>query len=215
VKAAPRRRGVHPVAAVVLLLASVAVVTRPLWSEVAGESGSDDLLADGGGDLLLDAVAGEVAQVAPVAVDLLQIHGSYDRATPVRVAFVAPVDAVAVDAAPMVETAPLPAGRWLGEDPPALQIGVVLIGGGTARAVVGGVVVGVGDRIGEARVVGIEAELLRVDWRRRRLNYELGSEWPREFRGELERRGGGAAAEPGTGAAAEPVESRIRKEMSK
>ncbi|MBL8750062.1 MAG: hypothetical protein JNK78_12935 [Planctomycetes bacterium] len=135
--------------------------------------------------------------------DLLAEYGSCPAGTRVRMAFATLLD-VAIAAAPAVETA---AGRrWVGADPPVLQIGVVMVGEAVRRAVVNGVVVGIGDRIADATIVSIERDTLGVVQANRRLTYDFDNGYPREFRGELKRRGTANAetASP----AAQPQENR-------
>ena len=52
----------------------------------------------------------------------------------------------------------------------------------------GGRVVGVGDELDTLRVLQIEPGVVYVQWSGRRLTYDLDSDAPREFRGELAQR---------------------------
>lgn len=120
--------------------------------------------------------------------DLLAAHGSF-TGPEVRMAFAASRDSLALGAAPAGETAVAAADpRWIGEDPPRLVLGVVVVSTAAQRAVLGGRVVGVGDRVGEARVAAIEPGKVTVLWRDRLLTYDLELDVPREFRAELARR---------------------------
>lgn len=122
-----------------------------------------------------------------VGQDLLAQHGSWTRAAPVRMAFASAAD-MSLLAAPAGETNAVAGARWVGADPPVLRVGVVMIGDTVRRAVVNGVVVGVGDALERAAIVGIQRDLVDVVWGGRHLTYDLENEYPREFRGELQRR---------------------------
>lgn len=123
--------------------------------------------------------------------DLLAVHGSFAAGADVRSSFGMIVDATN-GAAPAGEAA-----AWVGDDPPRLRLGVVMVSGTARRAVFGGRLVGVGDVVGDAIVTGIDVGVVTTDWRGRVLHYELGGDAPREFRGELARRA--ARAEPTEG----------------
>ena len=183
-----RKKGLHPAVAVLILLGSIAFVLRPLWSGGEDPTGLVGLI---GLDEPPDMSEGDGDQAAAGVVkwqDLLAIHGSYERGTSVRLAFSVLPDAQFVAAAPAGETASTGNEAWLGEDPPMLRVGVVMISADSTRAVLAGQVVGVGDVVGDARIAGIEAGVVRVRWRGRSLTYDLDAEAPREFRGELMRR---------------------------
>lgn len=182
----PKRR-LHPAVAVLMLAVSVAFVTRTWWhtpeveSEFASLMGFDDDPDMGEGDELL---ADDVRWL-----DLLTIYGSYERGTPVRLSFATlAAPAVGVAPSPLGEVAPAHRGRWVGEDPPMLRLGVIMVSDGARRAVLDGQVVGVGDRVADATVVGIDVGAVRLRWRSRALTYDLDSAAPREFRDELLRR---------------------------
>jgi hypothetical protein len=169
-----------------------------LWFVVRGSFGS----ADGGnGNVTNEASALDVAgvdgdvdgeQEGPRAdvpwIDLLAVHGSWSSAGPVRLAFDAlPGEAMSA-AAPAGEMRPASIQRWIGDDPPMLALGVVLVSEKARRAVVAGQVVGVGDVVGQARVMKIERGAVTLWWRGRALTYGLDGEAPFEFRAEQERR---------------------------
>ena len=130
----------------------------------------------------LDLEEGD-ANTEPVWRDLLIEHGSYDGASQERQAFSVMSNA-AVGAAPGGEAA----GRWIGAAPPLLRLGVVMVSEKSRRAVLGGVVVGVGDLISGGNVLAIEPGTVRLGWQQRQLTYDLENEVPREFRTEHARR---------------------------
>ncbi len=199
-----RRLGVGQ--ALMLLAASAA---GALWSMIGSASPN---AAPDSGSATIEQVADDAdAAGSPAAdesahlmrQDLLAEYGSCAAGTRVRMAFATLLD-VAIAAAPAAETA---AGRrWVGADPPVLQIGVVMVGEAVRRAVVNGVVVGVGDRIADATVVSIERDTIGVVQANRRLTYDFDNGYPREFRGELKRRG--TANAEITNPAAQPQENR-------
>lgn len=181
-----RRRSAHRAFAVLLLVGSCAFVATMVFGSfgarqagpLGGWMAADaDLPDDGGQD---GAGAG-------VFRDLLAVHGSF-TGSDVRMAFAASRDALALGAAPAGETATGGNARWIGDDPPRLVLGVVVVSAAAQRAVLGGHVVGVGDRVGEARVAAIEPGKVTVHWRDRLLTYDLENDVPREFRAELARR---------------------------
>jgi hypothetical protein len=150
----------------------------------------------------LDALDPSLEDAGPDATDegpgrdLLAAFGSWDGVGTVRLAFAAVAEA-AVAAAPAGETGALAPQQWVGADPPRLHVGVLLVGDAARRAVLDGHVVGVGDRLGEALVVAIERDRVVLTWSGRRLTYDLASDHPREFHGELRRRGVDPMAAPG------------------
>jgi hypothetical protein len=169
-----------------------------LWFVVRGSFGPVD---GGNGNLTNEATVPDVAgldgdaigeQEGPRAdapwIDLLAVHGSWSSAGPVRLAFDAlPGEAMSA-AAPAGEMRPVSIQRWIGDDPPMLELGVVLVSEKARRAVVGGQVVGVGDVVGQARVIKIERGAVTLWWRGRALTYVLDGKAPLEFRAEQERR---------------------------
>jgi hypothetical protein len=182
-----RKKGMHPLLAVLILLGSSAFVANSLGL-FAGDSAKEfaSLIGIDEGDLELED-DGEVQQEDVVWRDLLARHGSYDAAQPVRPVFAAMPDAQLVAAAPAGEVAPR-ASRWVGDDPPQLRLGVVMVSERSRRAVLGGVVVGVGDRVGGGTVLSIEPGVVRLLWQSRALTYDLDGSAPREFRVEQELR---------------------------
>jgi len=182
-----KKKGLNPVVAILILLGSSAFVAKSLMgssgqqavaevAEFMGLQGMDEL------DL------GEQQQGAEIVWrDLLAEHGSYDRKTVVRLAFAAMVNSDTVAAAPVGEIAH-PGARWVGEDPPTLRLGVVMVSEKSRRAVFGGSVVGVGDVVDGGEVVSIEPGTLRLRWQQRLLTYDLDGDVPREFRAESIRR---------------------------
>lgn len=133
---------------------------------------AEEAMADEAGD----GVAG------PASQDLLAVHGSFDPAADVHFAFAVPVEGL--PAAPAGETVSANPRGWTGEDPPRLRMGVVMIGADTRRVVVDGSVLGLGDTLGQAEIVAIDTGHMRLRWRGRMLTYDLGGEWPLEFRAE-------------------------------
>ncbi|MGB3968308.1 MAG: hypothetical protein WBO45_16350, partial [Planctomycetota bacterium] len=93
---------------------------------------------------------------------------------------------------------------WVGDDPPRLRVGVVMVGTGAQRAVFGGRVVGIGDDFNGGRVSAIEPGVVTFEWNGRKLHYELAGELPREFQAEVARRATeqAAKADAAKGAAA-------------
>ncbi|MBM4063094.1 MAG: hypothetical protein FJ265_18660 [Planctomycetes bacterium] len=120
--------------------------------------------------------------------DLLAAHGSFARQGEVPLVFTVLADAAATGAAPAAETQAGAAARWSGEDPPALQLGVLLISGAARRAVLGGRIVGVGDAVAGGRVASIERGAVVLRWGGRSLTYDMDDPYPREFRAERQRR---------------------------
>jgi len=215
----PKKRGLHPAAAVALLVVCGGVAGRSLWSVLgpAGAATVGDAFAAlgaepvdenvGGADENAGAGAGDDPIGATGASDLLAAHGSFDRRADVRVAFTVLADVPAASAAPGPETAGGMPRAWTGEDPPLQRLGVVMVAASARRAVLGGRVVGVGESLGQMRVVAIEPGVVTVEWRGRQLHYDLEDDAPREFRAERARRGATEPA-PGTESDASGKEKR-------
>jgi|JI9StandDraft_2_1071091.scaffolds.fasta_scaffold09322_2 hypothetical protein len=183
-----KKKGVSPMLAIGLLVAAVAVAGRTL---LGGGADSGLTPATAGTDFDPAAAdpeaAGTVAEDAAVRwSDLLAVHGSFRSGREVRLAFSA-FEYTSFWAAPAGESG-ASYGRWTGEDPPLLKLGVVMISAASRRAVLGGRVVGVGDELDSMRVLQIEPGVVYVQWSGRRLTYDLDSDAPREFRGELAQR---------------------------
>lgn len=198
-----KKKGMHPLLAVLILLGSGAFVANSLGL-FAGKSAQDfaNLIGiDEGADLELeDDVQHEEIRWR----DLLARYGSYDADQPVQAVFAAMPDAQLVAAAPVGEIAPR-SSRWVGDDPPEIRLGVVMVSARARRAVLGGVVVGVGEAIGGGKVVSIEPGVVRLRWQNRELTYDLDGAIPREFRAEHElRRIEAATREQQSGAAQTP-----------
>jgi hypothetical protein len=182
-----KKKGPHPLIVLGLSGAALAVGGRALLGgeaplEVAppADSGAVDPAAailEGG-----NQAANQVVQWA----DLLALHGSFRPGRGVRVVFSAFENPASL-ATPGGETEAA-FGRWIGEDPPLLKLGVVMISTASRRAVLGGRVVGVGDEFRALRVLQIEPGMVVVQWSGRRLTYDLDSDAPREFRSELAQR---------------------------
>lgn len=190
------KKGLNPVVAVLFLLVSGGIAANQLLGGGLSVGGLG-LVASGPADEEL-ALDGEQAQATAGAVrwtDLLAVHGSYGRDAAVRMAFAVLENPAARPATPIGETRPGADGRWVGEDPPVLRLGVVMVSAGSRRAVVDGHVVGVGDELAGGKVAAIERGLLVLSWGGRTLTYDLEAPQPREFREELARRGGVAATD--------------------
>lgn len=182
-RARRQRQGLGPTAALGMLVVCGGIAWLSLSSGFGGvgSGGDADAFVDEP-DLLTDE-----SQDAPPGVDLLARYGSWTENEPVRFAFASVGGAM--PAAPLGETAAPTLQRWIGADPPTMSVGVVLVGDTARRAVVEGRVVGVGDTIGRALILAVEREGLVVQWGDKRLTYGLDSSYPREFHGELLRRG--------------------------
>ena len=179
--------------AVLLLLGCTVFAVRTLFGSGGG--------ADPAEPSAVDFVDGDEAETSEATAgldfDLLAEHGSFQRSTPVRLAFVVPVEPL--PASPLAEPAPRATVRggaavWVGDDPPRLRVGVVLVTDGCRRALLGDRIVGVGEPLGELRVTAIERGCVVVRWRGRDLDDDLDDDAPQEFRPELRRRSERAAA---------------------
>lgn len=206
-----KKKDVSPMLAIGLFAAAVAVAGRTFFGGgpesglPSAPAGTDFDPATAG----LDG-AGSLAEEAAVKwSDLLAVHGSFRSGREVRLAFSA-FEYTSFWAAPGGESG-ASYGRWTGEDPPLLKLGVVMISAASRRAVLGGRVVGVGDELDAVRVLQIEPGVVTVQWSGRRLTYDLDSDAPREFRGELAQRQlenkDAVEAAPGAAAAVAPKEN--------
>lgn len=182
-----KKKGVHPVVALGLFVAASAVAGRAMLGGGA-DHGPDPSAVGLDADPLADTeeVGGDAADASVAWADLLAVHGSFRAGREVRLAFSA-FEYPSFWAAPGGESG-ASYGRWTGEDPPLLKLGVVMISAASRRAVLGGRVVGVGDEFDAVRVLQIERGVVQVQWSGRRLTYDLDSDAPREFRGELAQR---------------------------
>lgn len=203
------KKGLHPGVAVGLLVVGGGFAAKSMLGTLAPAKPA------GPEPTFSTEIAGD--SVGPDATDahgqdLLAVHGSHDLRIPVRMALRAATDASATNAAtPLAETAPVPAGEWEGLEPPQLRLGVVMVSGKARRASLGGRIVGVGDRLGDATVRTIERGHVQVQWRGRHLTYAIGGDVPLEFRAEQARRDAAkqaaraAEAADDTAAAGEPA----------
>lgn len=208
-----QKKGPSPWLAVGLLLAGVWVAARGLLGggaaadplAVVGQGGMDDAVPDEAG-----GAQDPDAEVVPF-VDLLHAFGSYQRGREVRLAFAA-FEYASFWAAPSGESG-ASYGRWVGDDPPLLRLGVVMVSADARRAVLGGRVVGVGETFDACKVLTIDPGVVTLEWSGRRLTYDLQDESPREFRAELAQRraeladatdAGPNAEAPGTAGEAKP-----------
>lgn len=200
-----RRNGISSGAAIGMLLVCAGIAAFSL----RGQFGSAPASGDGGTSSVMDDLLADEAmpgdQDELPGVDLLLRHGSWSAQVPVQMAFAHAVDAAMV-AAPAGETA-ASAPPWIGADPPAMRLGVLMVGEAARRAVVDGRVVGIGDVVGMARVVAIERDTVTTLWGGKRLTYDLEDDHPREFRAELRRRGAERPAAPANGTA-EPIQEQ-------
>jgi lipoprotein-anchoring transpeptidase ErfK/SrfK len=199
-KPARKPRGMRPGVAWLLLGIAASVFAwnlRPLL----GGGGANTAE---GTPVIGQLTAGEVAAAVEDA-DLLGRYGSYHAGSPVRAAFAPPgADAIAIAAAPLVESRPpvaTAASPWRGPDPAQLRVSFVMQGGAIDRAVVNGVVVGIGDRIGGVTIVSIVKGGVKVQSGDQQLDYRMDSSWPLQFAGELQRR---AAADDQAGRTDKP-----------
>lgn len=198
-----KRKGVSPAAAVGLLVVCGGIALVSLRSHFGGVGGAPESPPAA----VVDEAALGIADADVPGVDLLQAHGSWSAKVPVRMAFVNIAEA-ALAAAPAGETAPNVAKQWIGADPPAMRIGVLMVGDTVRRAVVDGRVLGLGDAIGKAMIVAIERDTLVATWGGKRLTYDLDNDYPREFRAELMQRGIDRNAGANGGAATKTSEEK-------
>lgn len=182
-----QKKGPSPLLAVGLLVAGVWVAARGLLGggtadpfAVVNQGAVDDVAPEDVGGAL-----DPEAEVVPF-VDLLHAFGSYQRGREVRLAFAA-FEYPSFWAAPGGES-DASYGRWVGEDPPLLRLGVVMVSAGARRAVLGGRVVGVGETFDSCKVLTIDPGVVTIEWSGRRLTYDLQDESPREFRAEQAQR---------------------------
>ncbi|MCA8948807.1 MAG: hypothetical protein KDE27_04850 [Planctomycetes bacterium] len=183
--ATEKRRKVHPLFAIGLLVAGLLSAGSALIDVIGGDAGRSAGSAD---DDYLDAELDEPVGNGREAVewrDLLAEYGSFDGGT-VRVAFSVFEGGVPAMPAPVGEVAPTQ--RWDGVDPPELRLGVVMVSERSRRAVVAGRVVGLADEVGGGIVQQITRDKLVLLWHGMALTYDLDDGWPREFRAERARR---------------------------
>lgn len=180
-----KKKGLHPAVAVVFLVLAGGYAGKSVFDQLGGPAPGPGAGAAAPAGTVDVAAASGPAPDAAVFCDLLAVHGSYDRKIPVRLAFSTAADAGQPAPSPLGETAPVAApGRWVGADPPAVQLGVVMISDGSRRAVIDGRVVGVGDPVQNASVVAIEQKVVTLKMGERLLTYDFDDRYPREFRGE-------------------------------
>ncbi len=194
-KKGKQKKGLNPLVAVLFLVISGGIAANQLLGG-GGIAARLPGLVGGGDDgasmppdenAVADAKAAEQVHWR----DLLAVHGSYDRRTSVHRAFSLLSDAASTTAAvPGGEIQPIEKGRWIGEDPPSLQLGVVMLSQSSRRAVLGGQVVGIGDAVANGRITAIERGTVAIKWGGRTLTYDLDGPFPREFRAEQRRRSG-------------------------
>lgn len=181
------RRGLHPAFAALALALGAGVAGRSIFVALRPPSaGAPDAAAN-----VDDAPASDTessSSAAPEWQDLLALHGSWDRTGDVQLVFASAEQAAPARPAPAGEVAVVGRDAWIGEAPPALRLGVVMISGVARRAVIDGRIVGVGDRILGGEVTAIEAGMVVVRQGDRSLTYDFAGTWPREFRAEAARR---------------------------
>lgn len=211
-RATRTRKGMHPAAAVVLLLISAGVAGKAVLGGWSGPAlVADEPAIDANANEATEDVNGDpVADAQEPGLDLLAVYGSFERGGVVNQAFGVFVDAPA--AAPVGETAPgvpvAEAGSWIGEEPPRLRLGVVLLSNASRRAVIDSRVVGIGDSVGSVRVLHIEPGQVVVAWQARRLTYRLDSDVAVEFRAEAARRQAKGGGTNGGDAAAQTISKK-------
>lgn len=182
------KKGISPLFAAVLLLGSMGVVGKAmLGGGAAAVVGlAINAAPDGNPEEVSSQDDSKVVDTGVKWNDLLAVYGSYTRGGEVRHGFTSfeypsnwtgPTDVGTESEAP--------AGRWVGEDPPMLRLGVVMVSQASRRAVLGGKVVGVGDTAGGGKITAIEPGLVTLQWDGRKLTYDLDANAPREFRSEL------------------------------
>lgn len=183
-----KKKGVHPLLAVGLFTVAAAVAGRTLLGGAPEAQSGAPMASNDFDPASADPAAegAEAADAAPAWVDLLAVHGSFRGGSEVRLAFSA-FEYPSFWAAPGGESGAV-YGRWTGEDPPLLKLGLVMISAASRRAVLGGRVVGIGDEVDGVRVLQIEKGVVVAQWSDRRLTYDLDAEAPREFRAELAQR---------------------------
>lgn len=183
-----RRKGVHPLLALVLLAIGAGVFAgnvMPLLHRGGVGAAIDGLLSSAAVD---DVGEASPAESEPSLGDLLAHYGSFTPGGPVRCAFAAAAALeLSVPAVPAGETRPQGDGGWDGGDPPQVQLTFIMLGP-VPRAVINGVVVGTGDNIAGDRLVAIHRDAVLLRHGARTLTYGLESRWPREFAPELQRR---------------------------
>lgn len=183
----PQPKRLHPGIAVVVFLVSLAFGVRAILRVTGGgDATSGRMVADA-----VDLDDGCAVDSVPRGVDLLALYGSYTKDRRVRSAFSLALETAP---APMEEPATTTRLRWLGEDPPMLELGMVMVSAVARRAVFGGQVVGIGDRIMECRVDSIDVGVVVCSWRGCVLTYELGQRAPCEFRAEMALRAASSSA---------------------
>lgn len=164
------------------------------WSSLAGSGGALGAKTAAVADAVQQWLDPEVDADGQTTVeadsgpgrDLVAEFGVWRKSAELPALFAVAPEAAAPVPAPLAETRP--AGAWSGDAPPFLTVGVVMVSEDSRRAVVAGRVVGVGDAIGEAIVVRIERAVVQLQWRDRRLTYELAEPVPVEYRAEHARR---------------------------
>jgi hypothetical protein len=181
-----QKKRTNPVFAVLLLLGSAGVAAKTLLgTSVTAVVGS--MVGNASDENPVETSAESATKDGTESwQDLLAIHGSMRKDATVRLAFSA-FEYPSFWAAPGGESQ-AGASRWVGEDPPLLRLGVVLVSAASRRCVLGGRVVGIGDEIATGTVVSIEPGVVVVTWQGRPLTYDLQAAAPREFRSELAQR---------------------------
>jgi hypothetical protein len=182
-----KRKGIPPAFALVALVGSLAYVGQSIWS-VYGDDASTGLASLIGIEIPVEEDAKSGEPQAPEWRDLLDPHGSFDSEEAVRLAFSKVTDPEAVPAAPIGEVVKRAPTAWFGDDPPKLRLTLVMVSDEAQRAILDGELVGVGDEVEGAEILGIEVGAVTVRWRERELTYDLRSKVAVEFRAEYERR---------------------------
>lgn len=188
-KARKRRLTQQPWFAAVMLGAGVLVAygsfRAPATTELSSAADQQQFMME---ELAADVAPGEDQESQAVSRDLVAEFGSYDGTTPVAEFLAALPTNGSHETPPAAPAGEVAVGAWRGDAPPQLAIGVIFVGDGSRRAVVDGKVVGIGDKLGEARIERIERKGLLVEWRGRLLTYDFETTCPREYRAEAAKR---------------------------
>ena len=188
-----KKKGMHPAVAVVALLGSVGYLSMSISDLYSDDVPTGAARVTNVGVQPAEEPPPEASQSPETDVehqlgDLLEAFGSYDAEEPVRWAFFDLDYSKEVGAAPMGEVVEIRRPIWLGDDPPALRLSMVMVREGSRQAILCGDLVGVGETCGSVTVVSIEPGVVVLRWQKMDLTYEIGREIPVEFLNEWTRR---------------------------
>jgi len=208
-----KKKGLHPAVAVGFLVLAGGFAAKTMFGAAVGPA-AGGATVDASAPVADPAAAPAEQPGSPTSVwqDLLAVHGSFDRKTAVRVAFSTLAELKGVSPAPFGETVPGERGRWTGEDPPTIHVGVVMVSAASRRAVIDGRVVGIGDKVGNTVVAAIERDVVILQMGERQLTYDFDNDYPREFRAEqaLREQEGAQQAADEAAAAANPAAAETK-----